>query len=52
MARWRQAVKVRPAVQRAVDLGKEFRRTGPPSEDERKVLFNQTAASVKSRGAG
>ena len=52
VARWRQAVKQRPAVQRAVDLGKEFRRSGPPSDDERKVLFNQTAASVKSRGAG
>ena len=50
VARWRQAVKVRPAVQRAVDLGKEFRRSGPPDEAERKVLFNQTAASVKSRG--
>ncbi len=52
VARWRQAVKQRPAVQRAVDLGKEFRRSGPPSEDERKVLFNQTAASVTRRGAG
>ncbi len=51
VARWRQAVKQRPAVQRAVDLGKEFRRSGPPSEDERKVLFNQTAASLTSRGA-
>ncbi len=49
--RWRQAVKVRPAVQRAVDLGKEFRRSGPPSEDERKILFNQTAATVTSGDA-
>ena len=50
VARWRQAVKVRPAVQRAVDLGKEFRRSAPPSEDERKVLFGQTAKSVRDRG--
>ncbi len=49
--RWRQAVKERPAVQRAVDLGKKFRRSGPPSEDERKILFNQTAATVKSGDA-
>jgi GSH-dependent disulfide-bond oxidoreductase len=51
VSRWRQAVKERPAVQRAVDLGKEFRRSGPPSEDERKILFNQTAATVKSGDA-
>jgi GST-like protein len=43
---WRQRVKERPAVQAAVDLGKELRRKGPPSEAERKVLFNQTARSA------
>ena len=51
VARWRQAVKVRPAVQRAVDLGKEFRRRAPPSEEERKILFGQTAKSVRDRTA-
>jgi GST-like protein len=35
-------VKQRPAVQRGVDLGKEFRRQGAPSDEERKILFNQT----------
>ncbi len=49
VARWRQAVKERPAVQRAVDLGKEFRRRAPPSEEERKILFGQTAKSVRER---
>ncbi len=49
VARWRQAVKERPAVQRAVDLGKEFRRSAPPSEEERKILFGQTAESVRNR---
>jgi GST-like protein len=49
VARWRQAVKERPAVQRAVDLGKEFRRNAPPSADERKILFGQTAKSVRDR---
>ena len=43
VSRWRAAIKERPAVQRAVDLGKEFRRKGPPSAEERKILFNQTA---------
>jgi GST-like protein len=44
---WRQRVKERPAVQAAVDLGKELRRKGPPSEAEREVLFNQTAGSAR-----
>jgi GSH-dependent disulfide-bond oxidoreductase len=47
VAAWRQRVKERPAVQAAVDLGKGLRRKGPPSEAERKMLFNQTARSVE-----
>jgi GST-like protein len=43
VARWRETIKRRPAVQRGVDLGKELRRSAPPTEDERRVLFNQTA---------
>ncbi len=46
VARWRQAVKARPAVQRAVDLGKEDRRSAPPSEEERKLLFEQSSQSL------
>ena len=46
---WRQRIKVRPAVQRGVDLGKEFRRSGPPSDDEREMLFNQTARTATER---
>jgi GSH-dependent disulfide-bond oxidoreductase len=44
--RWRNAIKQRPAVQRAVDLGKQFRRKAPPSEEERRILFNQTSTSA------
>jgi len=44
--RWRAAVKERPAVQRGVDLGKDLRRQGPPSDEQRKVLFGQTAKSA------
>jgi len=47
VARWRDAVKRRPAVQTGVDLGKELRRSAPPSEEERRILFNQTAAAVR-----
>ncbi len=46
---WRSRIKQRPAVQRAVDLGKEMRRQGPPTGEERKLLFEQTAASVRER---
>ena len=49
VARWRERVKSRPAVQRGVDLGKEWRRSQPPSDEERKILFNQTARSVLGR---
>lgn len=49
VSRWRKTVKERPAVQRGVDLGKEFRRAAPPSDDERKVLFNQTSSSLMRR---
>jgi GSH-dependent disulfide-bond oxidoreductase len=43
VARWRDAIKQRPAVRRGVDLGKELRRGAPPSEEERRILFDQTA---------
>jgi GST-like protein len=43
VARWRETIKQRPAVQRGVDLGKELRRSAPPTEEERRILFNQTA---------
>ena len=52
VARWRNAIKQRPAVQKGVDLGKEFRRSAPPSDEERKILFNQTSDLVASQSAG
>ena len=48
VARWRDAIKHRPAVRRGVDLGKELRRTSPPTDDERRILFNQTVAAAKT----
>ncbi|MEM7467836.1 MAG: glutathione S-transferase N-terminal domain-containing protein [Pseudomonadota bacterium] len=39
--RWNKAIKERPAARRGVDVGKENRRSKPPSEAERKVLFGQ-----------
>ncbi len=46
VTRWRQQIKNRAAVQKGVDLGKKFRRTASPSEEERKVLYEQTADSI------
>ena len=48
LSAWRSRVKARPAVRRAVDLGKELRRTAPPDDAERKLLFEQTAASLRN----
>lgn len=52
VARWRSAVKDRPAVQRGVDLGKDLRRTAPPTDAERDLLYNQTAASTAALAKG
>jgi len=48
VSRWRDAIKARPAVQRGVDLGKEFRRKGQHTEESRKILFGQTAQSLRN----
>ena len=47
VSRWRNLIKQRPAVQRGVDLGKEYRRNGPPTDSERQILFNQTAKTAE-----
>jgi GST-like protein len=46
VARWRQTIKERPAVRAGVDLCKELRRSAPPSEEERRILFNQTSRTA------
>lgn len=46
--RWFEAIAARPAVVRAYALGENIRATGVPmSDEEKKVLFGQTAAQVK-----
>ena len=45
VVRWHQAMKDRPAARRGVDVGKEWRRTEPPSEEERRILFSQTGTA-------
>ncbi len=46
VTKWRRVIKERPAVQRAVDLGKDMRRKGEHTDEERKILFGQTARST------
>jgi GST-like protein len=47
VARWRAVIKARPAVQRGVDLGKDLRRRGDHTEESRRILFGQTAQSLR-----
>lgn len=45
VARWNAAIKERASARRGVDVAKEHRRQQAPSDQERKILFNQTANS-------
>ena len=44
---WRTLIKERSAVQKGIEIGKEYRRSEPPTEEERRILFNQTADTVR-----
>jgi len=44
--RWFDAVKSRPAVQRGVDLGKDWKRDEARNDKARKLMFGQNAATV------
>jgi len=49
LKRWFQAIWARPATARAYKRGKEFQTTAPNSEEARKILFGQSAATVRGR---
>jgi len=44
---WFDTIKERPAVQRGVDLGKDWQTTPPKSDAVRAVMFNQDADTVR-----
>ncbi len=46
LRRWFDTLKVRPAVQRGIDLGKGWRRDEARNEKARAMLFDQDAATV------
>ncbi len=47
VADWRARIKERPAVQRAIDLEKSGQNRGQHRADNNRVLFNQSAASLR-----
>lgn len=53
LRRWFDAIKVRPAVRKGVDLGKDWRKKSDLTDEEaRKVLFGQTAESIAKARRG
>lgn len=50
LKRWFDAIAARPATQRAYALGETIRPDAPPvpTEEERKILFGQSKATVKN----
>lgn len=49
LKRWFETIKARPGTQRAYERGKEFQTVPPTSEEARKILFGQSAATVRGR---
>ena len=50
LKRWQAAIKARPATQRAYDKGKQYQNLPPTSDEARKILFGQDAATVRRAG--
>ena len=49
MRRWFDAIKTRPAVQKAMEAGKAMVRSpGQMTEEQRKMMFGQSGKSVKA----
>jgi GST-like protein len=46
LQRWFEAMKARPAVARALEIGKELRSPAGMDEEAKKILFGQTAKTV------
>jgi GST-like protein len=45
--RWFKAIDARPAVQRGKDVGKDWRNNAPMDDEAKKLLFGQTAQTVR-----
>jgi GST-like protein len=51
LKRWQETIKARPATIRAYDKGKQYQNLPPTSEEARRILFGQDAATVRRAGA-
>ena len=51
LKRWQETIKARPATIRAYDKGKEYQNLPPTSDEARRILFGQDAATVRRAGA-
>jgi GSH-dependent disulfide-bond oxidoreductase len=49
LKRWFEAISARPAVVRGRAVGRELPRKNPMDEEARKVLFGQSAATIRGR---
>jgi GSH-dependent disulfide-bond oxidoreductase len=49
LRRWFDAIRARPAVQKAYEIGDAIRPPAPMSEEAKKVLFGQTADSTRAK---
>jgi GST-like protein len=49
--RWQEVIKARPATERAYEKGKAFVGAAPTSDEARKVLFGQSAETIRRAGA-
>jgi len=47
LKRWQETIKARPATVRAYDKGKAFQNQPPTSDEARRILFGQDAATVR-----
>jgi GST-like protein len=47
LKRWFESIKVRPAVQRAYEIGDRIRPPAPLDDAAKKILFGQTAANTR-----
>jgi GST-like protein len=51
LKRWQDAIKARPATVRAYDKGKSYQNLPPTSDEARKILFGQSAETIRRPGA-
>ncbi len=49
LRRWFDAIRDRPATVRAYEIGPKYRQETTLSEEDKKILFGQTADSIKAR---